>query len=201
MKRIKGKRGIWVVILLLLAAFVYLLINTAAILSYSKVDEARPADVAIVLGAGLGNGQVSPVFRERINHGIDLYKNGYVAKLIITGGVGEGSTYSDAYVGKQYAISQGVPDADILCEEKSTVTEENLRYAKVIMDREGWDTAIVVSDPLHMKRAMRMAEDAGMTAYSSPTPTSRYVSVKKKLEFLGSEVVYYTGYQFKRLFQ
>jgi len=141
------------------------------------------------------------VYRERINHGIWLYENGYVDYLILTGGVGEGNEKSDAYVAKQYAIEKGVPEQAILIEEQSTITEENLEYAKTIMDAHAMGTAIIISDPLHMKRAMLMANDYGITAYSSPTPTSMYRSAKTQLPFLGREVFFYIGYSVVRLFR
>ena len=50
-----------------------------------------------------------------------------------------------------------------------------------------------------MKRAMLLAKDAGIGAYSSPTPTSRYRSLKTKAKFLAREVFYYIGYQVYRL--
>ena len=52
---------------------------------------------------------------------------------------------------KLYAISQGVPEDDILTEDQSTVTLENLINAKKIMDVEHYKTALIVSDPLHRK--------------------------------------------------
>ena len=68
------------------------------------------------------------------------------------------------------------------------------------MDAHQLETAIIVSDPLHMKRAMLLAEDAGITAYSSPTPTTRYISMRTKIPFLARETFYYIGYQWYRLF-
>jgi len=142
------------------------------------VDEKTHCDAAIVLGAAITDGEVSPEYRERINHCIWLYGNGYVDYLIMTGGVGERNDTSDAYAAKQYAIKQGVPEYVIFIEEKSTITEENLEFAKKIMETHSMNTAIIVSDPLHMKRAMQMANDYGITAYSSPTPTTMYRSAK-----------------------
>ena len=138
--------------------------------AYGKNDEKTRCDAAIVLGAGTWDGEVSAVYRERINHGIWLYENGYVDYLILTGGFGEGNQISDAQAAKGYAISQAVPEDAILIEEKSTITEENLAFSKEIMDAHDLHTAIIVSDPLHMKRAMVMAKDYGITAFSSPTP-------------------------------
>ena len=110
--------------------------DAVLIWNYGKTDETRAADVIIVLGAGTDGEEVSPVFRERINHGVWLYKNGYAGKLILTGGYGEGNARSDARVAGNYAAALGVPKTDIRMEEKSTVTQENIRYAKEIMDRE-----------------------------------------------------------------
>lgn len=201
MKNIKKKKTIIVTLRsILLFACIWILCNAVTIWNYGAVDEKTNADVAIVLGAGTWNGQVSPVFKERLNHGIWLYEQGYVKKLLLTGGYGEGNAKSDAYNAKLYAVSQGVPEEDILLEEKSTITQENLKYAKEIMEENGYKTAIVVSDPLHMKRAMLMAEDVDITAYSSPTPTTRYVSTKTKVNFLSREVFFYMGYQLTRLF-
>ena len=178
-----------------------LFLTAFSIVSYGKADHKTRSDVAIVLGAGTSNGEISPVYRERINHGIWLYENDYVDYLILTGGVGEGNNLSDAYAAKQYAISQMVPEDVILIEENSTITEENLAYAKEIMDEYSLDTAIIVSDPLHMKRAMLMAEDYGIAAYSSPTPTTMYRSDKTQIPFLAREEFFYIGYSIVRLFR
>lgn len=189
----------------LLLSILFLAVTTVSvafsIVRYARVDEARPADVAVVLGAAAPNGTVSPVYRERINHAIDLYESGFVRYIIVTGGTANGNTVSDALAAKNYAVSKGVPEPSVLTEEKSTITEENLEYAKAIMDEHDLDTALIVSDPLHMKRAMLMAKDYGLTAYSSPTSTSRYKSVRTKLPFLLREEFFYIGYRVVRLFR
>ena len=183
-----------VLFLCCMAIVLYSVMTAASIWQYGKVDEKCRADAAIILGAGAYEGTISPVFKERMNHGIWLYQNNYVKKLILTGGYGKGNSYSDAYAAKLYAESLGIPTVDILLEEQSTITQENISYAKKIMEREKLRSAVIVSDPLHMKRAMRMAKDAGIKAYSSPTPTTRYISLKSKLPFLAREVFFYTGY-------
>ena len=179
----------------------YLFLKCSGIAQYGKLDEKARCDVAIVLGAATSDGEVSPVYRERINHGIWLYENGYVDYLILTGGIGNGNEISDACAAKQYAIKKGVPEQVILIEEKSTITEENLEHAKAIMDEHSLDTAIIVSDPLHMKRAMLMASDYGIDACSSPTPTTMYRSAKTQFPFLAREVFFYIGYSIVRVFR
>lgn len=190
----------WFVIIPLVLSIVYILYNAISIWNYAKVDETRKTDVIIVLGAAAADGEVSPVFRERINHGIWLYQNGYAKKVIITGGWGEGNKYSDAYIGSCYAKEQEVMEGDILLEENSTITQENLENAKTIMDNNKYSTALIVSDPLHMKRAMMLAKNEGITAYSSPTPTSMYKGTWTKLTFLSREVFFYVGYKIVNIF-
>lgn len=169
--------------------------------NYGKIDEKAPSDVAIVLGASVWEDGVSPVYRERINHAIALYEDGFVDYIILTGGFGEGSYKSDSQVAKEYALSQGVPEERILIEEKSTITEENLEFSKEIMVENNLETAIIVSDPLHMKRSMLMAEDYNINAISSPTTTSMYKSLKTKIPFLLREEFFYVGYCIVRIFR
>lgn len=195
----KKKRIFPVLLGIFLLLAIYLAATALSIWQYASVDEKQSADTAIVLGAGTADGEISPVFRERIHHGIWLYQNGYVDTLIFTGGVGEGNIRSDAWVAGQYAIEQGVPAEHILLEEESVITQENIANAKKIMDEKGYRTAIIVSDPLHMKRAMLMARDYGIEAYSSPTPTSRYISLKTKIPFLAREEFFYIGYKVYRM--
>lgn len=197
MKKRKVIRLVFIVGIFMIA---YIIATSISIWNYSKVEEKQPADVAIVLGAGTADEEVTPVFQERINHGIWLYKNGYVKILIMTGGIGKGNNNSDAWVAKQYAMEQGIPESDVLLEEKSTITQENIENAKKIMEDNSYHTTIIVSDPLHMKRAMLMAEDYEIKAYSSPTSTSRYISLKSKLSFLAREEFFYVGYRFYRIF-
>lgn len=197
--RLEKKKSYYVIELFIILIG-YVLSQGISIWQYASVDETRKADVAIVLGAAVSDNEVSPVFRERINQGIRLYENRYVEKIMITGGYGEGNQYSDAYIGMQYAMKLGIPKEDILIEEKSTITQENLENAKGIMKQNGLQSALIVSDPLHMKRSMLLAEDAGIESYSSPTTTSMYQGTWVKIKFLAREVFFYVGYQVVNLF-
>lgn len=167
---------------------------------YGNVNEMTKADAAIVLGAGVWGDKPSPVFQERINHGIWLYKNGYVDKLIFTGGKGQNNKFSDSSIAKSYAIENSVPSQDIFIEEQSTITQENILYVTQIVNENNLSNVIIVSDPLHMKRAMLMAKDYGLMAYSSPTSTTKYKTIKSKTLFLAREVFFYIGYKICRLF-
>lgn len=166
----------------------------AEIEQFAAVDEAQPADAAIVLGAAVYRGYPSPVFRERINHAIYLYHSGTVNYLIFTGGVGYGDNIAEAEAAQTYAQAAGVPAEHIFIETESTLTYDNLIQARQIVTQNQLETVLIVSDPLHMRRAITMARDVGLTAYSSPTPTSRYRTPRTQEPFLERETRYYAWY-------
>ena len=186
--------------LLLAAVTLYSLLCALSIVRYAERDEAAPADCIIVLGAGTNGKIPNAVFRERLHHAVTLYEGGYADIILLTGGYSPGNEHSDAWIAGQYLPELGIPEDAILLEERSTITQENLQFAKEIMESEGFSTCILVSDPLHMKRSMMMAKDYEIEAYSSPTPTTRYQTWKTRLPFLARETFFYVGYQVYRIF-
>lgn len=161
---------------------------------FSLRDETRPADAAIVLGAAVWGERPSPVFRERINHAIQLYHDGTVPTLIFTGGVGNRDELAEAEVGRNYAIARGVDPADILLETSSTSTYENLRNAQNVARQNGLETFLIVSTPNHMRRALALADDLHMEAYSSPTRSIRWISSITRTYSFVREVVAFSVY-------
>jgi uncharacterized SAM-binding protein YcdF (DUF218 family) len=192
-RRKKPRRGLagWTWRLLLLA-LVWLAGVAAYIIWVGQRDDATPADAIIVLGAAAYDAKPSPVFEERIRHGIDLYKRGLAPTLIFTGGYGgTGARFSESQVARRYALRQGVPDKAILIESLSRNTHDNLRQARVLMQQHRLHSVIIVSDPLHMARALRISRDLGIRSVGSPTPTSRFRSFATRWRFLLQEVYFF----------
>ncbi len=165
-----------------------------SIWNFGSHDHASRSDCIIVLGAAAYGAKPSPVFEQRIRHGIELFQKGKAPVIIFTGGRGDGASHSESEVGELFAIAEGVSRAAIVIEEKSRTTLGNLIEAKAIMEGAGFDSAMIVSDPLHLKRASVMAEDLGMVVVTSPTPTSRYRSARTKIGFLLREIFFYSYY-------
>ena len=94
------------------------------------LPQGYTGDAAVVLGAAAWDARPSPVFRERINHAVGLYRSGRVRKLVFTGGAVKKGYMSEGEVGRRYALKQGVPAEDILLENKSRTTYENLAYLR-----------------------------------------------------------------------
>lgn len=155
-------------------------------------DQAAPADAIIVLGAAAYDAKPSPVFEERIRHGLDLYRQGYAPKLIFTGGFGGSrARFSESQVARRYALKQKVPAADILIETKSRTTRQNLVEAKQVMAKNNLHRVIVVSDPLHMARALRLSKELDIDALASSTPSTRFRSFHTSWRFLLQEVYFF----------
>ena len=172
-------------------------VSMAAVLLFSSIDQARPADSIVVLGAAQYDGRPSPVLRARLDHGIDLWNRGMGKVLVVTGGKGYGDTTSEADVGRSYAKKHGIPDTAILLENKGRTTRESMLGVARLLEERGGKTAILVSDPFHMLRLSIIGRRFGMTPYTSPTRTSpispnsekrwRYIlgeSIKAPLAFL-----------------
>ncbi|MBM6683447.1 ElyC/SanA/YdcF family protein [Collinsella intestinalis] len=175
-------------------ALVILLVTAVRIGAFGTVDETRPADTAIVLGAAVVGDEPTPVFAARIDHAIDLYWDGLVDTIIFTGARSPEDELSEAEAARHYALARGVPADAILLDEASRITSENIANAAQIMRRYNLESALVVSDPPHMLRSVRMACDAGIDAASSPTPTSRYQTLATQFPFIARETVLYLGY-------
>jgi len=189
------KRRIQKILLWLAAAlFVWLIVVGGMIWNYGGKDNATKSDCIIVLGAAAHGNKPSPVFEERIRHAIGLFQKGEASTIIFTGGFGDGASHAESEVGASYAMARGVPKSAILTETRSRTTNQNLIEAKALMDSAGLKSAIIVSDPLHLKRASVMADDIGISSVTSPTPTSRYRSLKTKLGFVIREIYFYHHY-------
>lgn len=158
------------------------------ILLYGRRRAEQPADVAIVLGARVWGEEPAPVFRERINHGIALYQRKVVRRVLFTGGQTPGGTIPESLAARRLAESRGLPPEAILVEAESQTTFENMIHARRIMEENGLRTALIVSDPIHMLRAMRMAKANAINARPAPTPTTRFLTWRKRGMFLLREV-------------
>ncbi|WP_409976642.1 YdcF family protein [Xanthomonas graminis] len=155
-------------------------------------DQAAPADAIIVLGAAAYDAKPSPVFEERIRHGLDLYQRGYAPTLIFTGGFGgNGARFAESQVARRYALRHDVPADAILIETVSRTTRQNLLEARGLMRSHGLHRAIIVSDPLHMARALRLCRDLQIEALASSTPSTRFRSFQTRWRFLLQEVYFF----------
>lgn len=192
--QLRSRQIIAGLLILLLAVTLSFLTVAWNIVSYSKVSFEPAADAAVVLGAAAWGNKPSPVYRERINEAIVLYNKGLVRYLVFTGGTPESDYPTEGWVGREFAIKHGVPEKAILVELTSRTTQQNLVNAQRLMAPYGIKTVLLVSDPLHMYRAMAIATDLGLQAIPAPTSSSRFQSLASRGKFLWRETWLYLDY-------
>jgi len=136
------------------------------------------------MGAAAWGTHPSPVYRERLNEAIELYKKNRVKKMIFTGGTRDMNFPPESKVAFDYAVKQGVKSEDIYVESSSHSTLENLIESKKIINRNGIANVLVVTDPLHMKRSMFIANELQIDASPYPCEASRFQSFSSQLKLL-----------------
>jgi uncharacterized SAM-binding protein YcdF (DUF218 family) len=158
-----------IVVLLVLSAWIACLIG---VLVYERRDDARNSAAIVVLGAAQYAGHPSPVLKARLDHAVSLWERHLAPRLVLTGGMGDGDTTSEAAVGRRYAVKHGVPDSAIVMESRGRTTAESIQRVAAIMDSLAHHDVILVSDPFHMLRLSILARRFGMSPRTSPTRTS-----------------------------
>lgn len=144
--------------------------TTAAVLIAGARPVLRHADAILVLGAAQYNGRPSPVLKARLDHALELYRDGWAPRVIFTGGVGAGDTLSEGEVARRYAVEAGIPDSAILVDRAGATSAASVDAAAVLMKANGLHSALIVSDSYHMLRLELLARRAGIRPYRAPAP-------------------------------
>lgn len=145
----------------------------------ARVDDRRPADVVVVLGAAQYDGDPSSVFAWRLHHAKTLWEEGLAPRILTTGGSRTGDAYTEAEAGRRYLLEQGVPADAVIAVGAGRDTLGSLRAAAERAEAAGWESALVVSDPWHSLRARTMARDSGLEAWTSPTRSGPVVQTRE----------------------
>lgn len=105
-------------------------------------EDPKKVSVIIVLSGAQG---------ERVEYAVELFKQGYSNKIIVSGGKCSWNSTS-AEIMKEHAVHLGVPKDDVFIEKQAKTTYENAEYSLDIMATKGFKSAIVVTSPTHTRR-------------------------------------------------
>jgi uncharacterized SAM-binding protein YcdF (DUF218 family) len=185
-------------LVIVLAVFAVLLATAMAVWRAAHNDEASRvshADVIAVLGAAEYNGTPSPTFQGRLEQAELLYRKGFAPRILVLGGSQPGDRTTEAAAGREWLISQGLPEEAVFAEPEGNSTLESLQAAAGFMRDNGLKSAFLVSDPWHNLRIRRMARDLGIQAYVSATWHSAAKSQSKRLSGYTRETLAYLYYR------
>ena len=160
---------------LLLPRFILLLYSKPRIFSAAAVPPRR---VAIVFGAGLWrDGTPTPVLRDRVQTAANLYFDGKVEKLLMSG---DNTTveYNEPEAMRQYALGLGVPDEDIVLDYAGRRTYDTCYRARDIFRV---DSVILVTQDFHLPRALYLCNMLGVDAVGVPADIQYYRKISRAL--------------------
>lgn len=187
------KRGVWIGTAGVALAVIAFFILMGLIYKQARIDEVKSADAIVVMGASQWNGEPSPVFAARLDHAYDLYRAGYAAKIILTGGVGDGEKFSESSAGKKHLLGKGVAVDALFLEEEGRTSWQNLKNIVNIIKAQNISSIILVSDGFHMFRLKKMSHDLGIVSYASPAKKSPITGVAE-LKYVAREVWVFVVY-------
>ena len=151
---------------------------TFAILAHSVVHDSRQqqlhsADAIVVFGAAEYDGRPSPVFKARLDHADELFRNGLAPIVITTGGAGADPKFSEGGVGHDYLMRRRIPELALIAETTASDTAQSAQRVAVIMRANHMQSCIAVSDAYHVFRIRKMLEHEGLQVYVAPRADSR----------------------------
>lgn len=158
--------GILVILAIVISAFM---------LSAMHSQPSENASV-IVLGCKVRGENPSLMLRKRIMTAYDFLAENPNAMCIVSGGQGSDEMISEAECMKRVLVENGIAESRIIMEDKSTSTDENLRFSleKIQENNLSGDIAIVTSE-FHQLRAKMIAEGYGMETCSLSADTAWYL--------------------------
>lgn len=140
----------------------YVAVTFVQVWMRSHRDDPRQSDAIVVLGAAQYNGKPSPVLQARLDHAIDLFRDGVAPLVVVTGGRQSGDRVTEAKASADYLIARGVPDSAIRREVQGGDTWESLAAVSRFLDRDGARDVVLVSDPYHSHRVAAIATEVGL---------------------------------------
>ena len=146
------------------------------IVTLEEAAELSDVDCAVILGAGVREGKPTPMLRDRLLVGIDLYKSGAVKKLIMSGDHGS-TDYDEVNIMKSFAVDRGVPDEDIFMDHAGFSTYETIYRAREIFEA---DNIIIVSQKYHLYLALYIAEKLGIKSVGVSADLDTYRGQTKR---------------------
>ena len=179
-----------------IVATIVLLTTAWRVWETGRQDHRPYSDAIIVLGASQFNGRPSAVFQARLDHAKTLYDAGVAPYVVTVGGGRPGDTYSEGQAGQRYLVAAGVPASHAIALGVGGETLSSLEAAADLFQKKDWKTAVLVTDPWHELRSLRIAQDQGIDAATSPSRTGPVVHTSgTELRYVARETLAFLYYR------
>ena len=159
-------------VLVVTAAACTLLFPVAQVFFFGRSDYRRSADAVVVFGAQVHeDGRPSTSLRDRMTTAVELYKDGLVKRVIVSGGVGD-SGYNEALVMRGMAVDAGVPKTRVVVDSNGISTNATVADTVPFFGEDGWTRILAVSQFYHLPRVKLAYQRVGWNVFTVPAGTS-----------------------------
>jgi vancomycin permeability regulator SanA len=171
----------------------------AQMLFFGTTDYRRPADAALIFGARVyANGQPSELLANRIRTGVELYREGLVPMLVMTGGDGADG-WNEAEAMRLVAIADGVPADAVVIDGSGVNTEASVAdVTRLVADGSvplPHGTLITVSQAYHLPRVQLAFAAGGIDVLTVPAHDPKFIVEMPIL--IGREVLAFWAYDLR----
>ncbi len=154
----------------------------------------RQADVIVVLGTAQLNGKPGDALEARLVEAQRIYKLGYAPSIITVGAGAPGDRTTEAASGKYWLRNNGVPSKKITAVAEGRDTLASTKAYAAVMKKRYVSDVIIVTDPFHCARAIKMANDQGVLGTCSPVQTGPNTLDNSGYRYLLREAAAYLAY-------
>lgn len=143
-----------------LALCLFLILEGMIISCYRQKAEPG-ADYLIVLGAQVRGRVISETLKRRLDTAYNYLISSPDTIAVVSGGRGPGEDVSEAEAMKNYLVNKGISPSRIIMEDKSTNTVENIRYSRMLLEKDN-PSVVIVTNGFHVFRAVKIADKQGL---------------------------------------
>ena len=154
----------------------------------------RQADVIVVLGTAQLNGKPGEALEARLVEAKRIFKLGYAPTIITVGAGAPGDRTTEAASGKYWLRTNGISSRKITAVEEGRDTLSSTKAYAAVMKKRYVSDVIIVTDPYHCARSIKMANDQGVLATCSPVQTGPNTIDNSGYRYLIREAAAYLAY-------
>ena len=185
------RRTITVVIILALIGPAY---GISQVWRAANNPVVRQADVIVVLGTAQLNGKPGEALEARLLEAKRIFKLGYAPTIITVGAGAPGDRTTEAASGKYWLRTNGISSRKITAVEEGRDTLSSTKAYAAVMKKRYVSDVIIVTDPFHCARSIKMANDQGVLATCSPVQTGPNTIDNSGYRYLIREAAAYLAY-------
>lgn len=161
------------------AMALYVGLTFITVLTVGHSDSGEKADAVVVMGAAQYDGTPSPLLESRLQHALDVYQEGRVSFIAVTGGKMIGDRFTEAAASRRWLTDRGVPASVIFGEDEGRSTWESLNKLSTVLAARNISHVVVSTDRWHMQRCLLSLREMGIHAQPSATSTSPLQGMKR----------------------